>query len=68
MIPGEAIAVALITGGFGVIIAMVQRQPKDNRQDHGIVQSKLDDLRAGHERIEGKIDNHITDHARGDLK
>ena len=65
MIPGEAIAVALITGGFGVIVAMLQRQGKENRQDHGIVQSKLDDLRAGHERIEGKIDNHVTDHAKG---
>ena len=68
MIPGEAIAVALITGGFGVLVAMIQRQTKENRQDHGVVHTKLDDLRAGHERIEAKIDNHITDHARGDLK
>ena len=68
MIPGEAIAVALITGGFGVIIAMLQRQGKENRQDHGVVHAKLDDLRARHERIETKIDNHINDHAKGDLK
>lgn len=67
MIPGEAIAVALITGGFGVLIAMVQRQGKENRLDHGVVHTKLDDLRAGHARIEAKIDNHITDHAKGNL-
>ena len=68
MIPAEAVQAALITGGFGVIIALIQKHAKENRADHGVVAAKLDHLADGHARIESKIDNHIGDHAKGDLK
>lgn len=56
----EAVLVALITGGFGVLIAIVQKGRKENATDHATVVRTL-------ERVENKIDEHIGDHARGDV-
>jgi hypothetical protein len=56
----EAIVVAVITGGFGVLVAVLQNFRKENRHDHAFVVSSL-------ERIEYKIDDHVRDHAKGDL-
>jgi len=67
MIPSEAVQVAILTGGFGILIALVQKHGKENRDDHGVVATKLDHLAEGHARIESKIDNHVTDHAKGQL-
>lgn len=56
----EAISVAMI-GVVGVVLsALINRGRKENIQDHATVVRGL-------ERIENKIDSHITDHARGDL-
>jgi hypothetical protein len=48
------IVVALITGGFGVIVALIQKMAKANKQDHGHVVWLL-------QRIERKIDRHVGD-------
>jgi uncharacterized membrane-anchored protein YhcB (DUF1043 family) len=56
----EAITVAMI-GVVGVVLsALINRGRKENTKDHATVVRGL-------ERIENKIDSHITDHARGDL-
>lgn len=68
MIPSELVQAAIIAGGFSVVVALIQKHAKDNRADHGVVATKLDHLAEGHTRIEAKIDSHVTDHARGDLK
>ena len=49
------VVVALITGGFGVLVAMIGKLSHDNRRDHGQVQTSLD-------RIESKIDDHLEGH------
>lgn len=56
----EAVIVALITGGFGVLVAILQQFRKENANDHALVVRTL-------ERVETKIDEHIGDHARGDV-
>ena len=56
----EAVLVAIITGGFGLLIALIQKGRKENATDHATVVRTL-------ERVEGKIDEHIGDHARGDV-
>lgn len=56
----EAVLVAIITGGFAVIVAVLQQFRKENATDHATVVRTL-------ERVETKIDSHIGDHARGDL-
>lgn len=56
----EAIIVAVITTVGVVLAALIQSMRKENRDDHAIVADSLN-------RIENKIDNHITDHAKGEV-
>lgn len=63
----DAVLVAIITGGFGLIGSMIALLAKANRREHGENGHKLDLLLKGHERIESKVDTHINDHARGDV-
>lgn len=58
---------AVVSGGFGVIIAILGLFARANKRDHNENSGKLDLLLKGHERIEGKIDGHINDHAKGDV-
>lgn len=51
------LVVALIGGGFSVVVALIHRLQKENRADHGEVHRALG-------RIEEKIDNHVEDHGR----
>lgn len=51
------LSVALITGGFSVIVALLHKLGKQNRKDHGDVSRQLG-------RIEGKLDAHVEDHGR----
>jgi Na+/melibiose symporter-like transporter len=60
VISSEAIIVAVITGGFAVVVAVLQNFRKENRDDHAFVVTSLN-------RIENKIDDHVRDHANGDL-
>lgn len=56
----EAVVIAAIAAVGGVIVAFVQSFRKENRSDHQMVVDSLN-------RIEGKVDDHIRDHARGKL-
>jgi hypothetical protein len=49
------IVVGLIGGGFGVLIALINKIGKENKKDHGEVHRTLG-------RIEQKIDGHLEDH------
>lgn len=49
------LGVALITGGFGIVVALIQRAKKQNHADHATVATALG-------RIEGKLDAHVEDH------
>ena len=54
---GTEVLVALIGGGFTVVVALLHRVQKENRHDHGIVADSLN-------RIEHKVDRHIENHDR----
>ena len=58
---------AVVSGGFGVIIAILGVFARANKRDHNENSGKLDLLLKSHNRIESKIDTHINDHARGDV-
>ena len=49
------ILVALIGGGFLVLVALIGKIGSDNKKDHGEVHRTLG-------RIEEKIDNHVENH------
>jgi hypothetical protein len=57
----DVVAAALVTGGFSVVVAMLEWTRRQNNRDHGENSRKLD-------RIEGKIDSHINDHAKGEFQ
>lgn len=69
---GFATVAAAVVAAFGVVLQQVVASRKEQREDHGIVQQKLDNLgvsigrvESKVDKVEGKIDEHITDHARG---
>ena len=49
------VVVALIGGGFLVLVALIGKIGSDNKKDHGEVHRTLG-------RIEEKIDNHVENH------
>ena len=49
------IVVALVGGGFAVVVALISKIGRDNKKDHGVVHRALG-------RIEEKIDGHVKDH------
>jgi hypothetical protein len=49
------IVVALVGGGFAVLVALIGKINHDNKRDHGIVHRALG-------RIEEKIDGHVKNH------
>lgn len=63
----DGLLAAVVSGGFGLVIAILGLFAKTNKRDHNENSGKLDLLLKGHERIEGKIDGHINDHAKGDV-
>ena len=49
------VVVALVGGGFGVVVALISKIGRDNKKDHGQVHTALG-------RIEQKIDSHMEGH------
>ena len=49
------VVVAVVTGGFSIIVALLHRLGRENKRDHGDVSRALG-------RIEGKLDAHVEDH------
>ena len=47
--------VALVGGGFAVLVALISKIGSDNKKDHGEVHQTLG-------RIEEKIDSHVENH------
>ena len=50
------VVVALVGGGFAVLVALISKIGNDNKKDHGQVHQTLG-------RIEEKIDNHVENHS-----
>ena len=74
----EAITVALIALASAIIVALIEKGRRENKTDHGVVSDKLDviakSLGKSIDRVEdtgirteGKLDQHINDHARGNV-
>jgi hypothetical protein len=75
----EAIYVAAIGVVGAVLVALIEKGRRENKNDHGVVTDKIDSLgkslgvsidrvEKGVERTELKVDQHIADHARGEFQ
>jgi len=56
----EQITVALIGVVGAVLVTLLEKTRRENKEDHGYVRDHLD-------RIEHKIDTHVRDHVVGRL-
>jgi hypothetical protein len=74
----EAIAVALIGLVGAVMVALIEKGRRENKADHNTLGEKveligrtlgisIDRVEKGVERTEAKVDEHIRDHAKGDV-
>ena len=59
------VIVALITGGFAVVVALIQSARRENKRDHGVVADSLRGLHKEVHRVGQKVDRHIEWHAEG---
>jgi hypothetical protein len=62
---GLATVLAAVITGFLALIGILVQFRKENHGDHAVVVGSLNRLADGIERVESKIDDHITDHAKG---
>lgn len=61
----SALAVAMITALGGVIVALIQRGRRENKDDHAVVLGALRHAVNVIHRVDDKLDKHIDDHAEG---
>ena len=61
------VIVALITGAFGIVIALIQSARRENKRDHGEVAESLRGLHKEVHRVGEKVDRHIFWHAEGGI-
>lgn len=57
-----AIIVALITTVGTVMVALFNSLRRENREDHNVVRSKLEELKGDVKDIDNKLDDHISWH------
>lgn len=57
-----SIVVAAITTIGGILVAIIQRLRKENKQDHYTVRDILKDMREDIQNVDSKLDGHIEWH------
>ena len=62
----EAVAVAVVAAVGVVLAALVQAGRKENKSYHGIVADLLKGLHVDVQKVDSKLESHITQHS--DLK
>ena len=58
------IAIAIITGVFSVLVALIQKTRKENKVDHNMVYDSIQDLKEDVRGVGTKLDNHIDWHLK----
>ena len=61
----EAVVVAVITGGFAVIVALIDKFRKENRADHNNVMDRLDLISSEIRKDVRQVRYELHDHANG---
>lgn len=57
-----AVYVAVVTGAFGTLVALIERSRRQNHREHGDTAGRIDGVSHALGRIEHKIDRHIEEH------
>lgn len=59
-----AIWVAIITGIFSILVALIQKTRKENKEDHNLVYDSIQNLHKDVRDVGEKLDNHIDWHLK----
>lgn len=59
-----AIWVAVITGIFSILVALIQKTRKENKEDHNLVYDSIQNLHNDVRNVGEKLDNHIDWHLK----
>jgi len=59
-----AIWVAIITGVFSILVALIQKTRKENKEDHNLVYDSIQNLHKDVRDVGEKLDNHIDWHLK----
>lgn len=59
-----AIWVAVITGIFSVLVALIQKTRRENKEDHNLVYGSIQNLHQDVKSVNQKLDNHIDWHLK----
>jgi uncharacterized protein (UPF0210 family) len=60
-----SIIVAIVTGTFAIVVALINKFRRENHDDHTNVISELKKVGRQVERVGDKVDRHIEWHAQG---
>lgn len=55
---------ALVTGIFSVLVTLIQKTRKENKEDHNMVYESLQNLHQDVRDVGTKLDNHIDWHLK----
>jgi hypothetical protein len=58
------IYIAVITGVFSILVALLQKGRKENKSDHNLVYDSLLELKSDVKDVGSKLDNHIDWHLK----
>ena len=61
------VIVALISGAFAIVVALIQSARRENRDDHATVAESLRQIHKDVHRVGEKVDRHIEWHAEGGI-
>ena len=59
-----SIIVALVAGIFSVLVTLIQKTRKENKSDHDMVYSSIQDLKTDVRNVGDKLDSHIDWHLK----
>ncbi len=59
-----SILAVVITGVFSVLVALIQKTRKENKQDHNLVYETLQNLHEDVRSVGEKLDDHIDWHLK----
>lgn len=60
----DIVYAALVTGIFSVLVTLIQKTRKENKEDHNMVYNSLQNLHEDVRNVGEKLDNHIDWHLK----
>ena len=59
-----SIIVALVAGIFSVLVTLIQKTRKENKNDHNMVYDALLEIKSDVKEVDSKLDGHIDWHLK----